>query len=107
MAFTVKGEYERLVKIKTECEKKTEDKVLGFECGMACGKVTRIEYLPRRYDNESHSWQDEEIHIYAIAGWDRAEKLVLVLTEKDVSKRYQDRKYKYWKEWHILESFAD
>ena len=45
MAFTVKGEYERLMKIKAECEKKSHDKWLGFECGCACGFVTRIEYL--------------------------------------------------------------
>ena len=37
MAFTVKGEYERLLKIKSECENKSKDKCLGFECGVACG----------------------------------------------------------------------
>lgn len=101
MAFTVKGEYERLIKIK----EKSENGQLPFECGVACGVVTKIEYLPRRYNNEIHSWQDEEVHIYAIAGWDKEEKLVLVLTEDDVCKRYQDRKYRYWKKWNILESF--
>jgi hypothetical protein len=107
VAFTVKGEYERLMKIKEEREKKSKDKCLAFECGCACGYVTRIEYLPFRYDEEIHRWIDEEIHIYAIAGWDNYEKLVLILTENDVSKRYQDRKYYYWKEYGILESFEN
>lgn len=105
MAFTVKGEYERLLKIKSDCEKKSKDKCLGFECGCACGIVTRIEYLPSRYDKECHQWIDEEIQIYVIAGWDKFEKLAFVLTENDVSKRYQDRCYKYWKEYRILEYF--
>ena len=49
--------------------------------------------------------QDEEIRIYAIAGWNTFEDLVLVLKEQDVNKRYQDRKYKYWREFNVLESF--
>ena len=101
MAFTVKGEYDRLIKIKSECERKTKDKKLGFECGVACGYVTRIEYQP----GESKE-QDEAVLIYAIAGWDIEEKLVLVLRENDVSKRYPDRKYRYYKQWNILESFV-
>lgn len=102
MAYTVKGEYDRLMKYKG----KSKDEKLPFECGVACGYVTRIEYLPKRYDNECHSWMDEEIHIYAIAGWSTSEELVLVLKEHDVNKRYQDRKYRYWKQYNILESFA-
>ena len=105
MAFTVKEEYDRLIKIKTEREK-SKVKCLAFECGCACGYVTRIEYLPTRYDEEVHRWFDEEIHIYAIAGWDNYEKLVLVITENDVSKRYQDRKYRYLKQYGILESYC-
>ena len=105
MAFTVKGEYERLLKIKSECENKSKDKCLGFECGVACGYVTRIEYIPRGYNNECHQWMEEELHIYAIAGWDDYEKLAIVLTENDVSRRYQDRCYKYWKEYGVLEHF--
>ena len=104
MAFTVKGEYDRLMKIKAECEKKSKDKCLGFECGVACGYVTRIEYIPAHYGKD-YKWHDEEIQIFAIAGFDDYEKLVLVLTEKDVCKRYQDRRYRYWKQWQILESF--
>ena len=101
MAFTVKGEYERLMKYKA----RSENGKLPFECGVACGVVTRIEYIPSRYDNEAHCWLDEEIHIYAIAGWDKDEKLVLVLKENDVRKRYKNRKYYYWKQYNILESF--
>lgn len=99
MAFTVKGEYERLMKYK----EKSKDKELPFECGCACGYVTRIEYLPGRV--ECNRWLDEEIHIYAIAGFDDLEKLVLVINKDDVSKRYNYRKYKYHKEFNVLESF--
>ena len=102
MAFTVNGEYERLMKYKN----KSKYGQLPFECGVACGYVTRIEYLPNRYDKEIHNWLDEELHIYAIAGWSITEELVLVLQEHDVSKRYQDRKYKYWKQYNVLESFV-
>ena len=105
MAFTVREEYERLVKIKEEREKKSKDKHLAFECGCACGYVTRIEYQPIRYDEEVHKWCSEEIHIYAIAGFDNKEKLVLRLTGKDVSKAYNRRKYRYWRQYKILESF--
>ena len=103
MAFTLREEYERLVKIKDEREKKSEH--LAFECGCACGYVTRMEYLPYRYDEEVHKCFDQEIRIYAIAGFDNEEKLVLRLTENDVRKPYNRRKYRYWREWKILESF--
>lgn len=105
MAFTVREEYERLVKIKEEREKKSKDKYLAFECGCACGYVTKIEYLPYRYDEEVHKCFDEEIRIYAIAGFSNEEQLVLNLTENDVSKPYNKRKYRYWKEYCVLESF--
>jgi len=101
MAFTVKGEYERLLKIKAEREQKSENKHLSFECGVACGYVTRIEYQPSKFLE-----QDEAILIYAIAGFSNKEQLVLYLTEADVSKAYNKRKYKYWKEYGILESFV-
>ena len=96
MAFTVKGEYERLLKYK----EKSENGKLPFECGCSCGYVTRIEYVPWSIG------QTESINIYAVAGFDSHEKLALVLTENDVRKRYQDRKYKYWKQYNILESFV-
>lgn len=105
MAFTVKGEYERLMKIKAECEKKLEDKHLSFECGVACGIVTRIEYIPRRYDHEVHRWFDDEVHVFVIAGWDNFEKLAFTITVNDVSRRYQDRKYRYNRQYGILEYF--
>ena len=52
MAFTVEGEYNRLLKIKAERERKSKDKRLAFECGCACGYVTRIEYQPWKFDQE-------------------------------------------------------
>lgn len=106
MAFTVKDEYKRLLKIKEEREKKSVDKHLAFECGCACGYVTRIEYQPYGYDIEFHKRIEEAILIYAIAGFCDDEQLVLTLTEDDVSKAYNKRKYKYWKEFGVLESFA-
>lgn len=106
MAFTVQGEYERLLKIKAEREKKSKDKRLAFECGCACGYVTRIEYQHYGYDTELHKMNDEAILIYAIAGFSNKEQLVLYLTENDVSKAYNRRKYKYWKEFGVLESFC-
>lgn len=106
MAFTVKEEYERLLKIKAERERKSKDKRLAFECGCACGYVTRIEYEPLRYDEYCHTWVKEAISVYAIAGFSDKEQLVLYLTEDDVSKAYNRRKYKYWKEFGILESFC-
>lgn len=101
MAFTVEGEYKRLLKIKAEREKKLAGKHLAFECGCACGYVTRIEYQPSKFLE-----QEEAILVYAIAGFDNKEKLVLYITENDVNKAYNRRKYKYWKEFGILESFA-
>lgn len=100
MAFDVRGEYERLCKIKAEREKKSKDKRLAFECGCACGYVTRIEYQPRTFI------EDEAVLVYAIAGWSNKEQLVLYITEDDVSKAYKRRKYKYWKEFGVLESFV-
>ena len=104
MAFTVKSEYKRLIKHKLDAEKKSNDKRLGFECGCACGYVTRIEYIPAHYGVD-YKWHDEEIQIFAIAGFDNHEKLVLTLTESDICKRYQDRKYKYWNQYRIFEVF--
>lgn len=101
MAFTVEGECNRLLKIKAERERKSKDKRLAFECGCACGYVTRIEYQPWKYLE-----QEEAILVYAIAGFSNEEKLVLYITESDVRKVYNRRKYKYWKEYGILESFV-
>lgn len=101
MAFTVRGEYERLTKIKEN----NKDNEIPFACGCACGVVTNIMYYPHRYNEEIHDFQDEEIHIYGIAGWDKYEKLLFTITENDVYRRYQDRKYRYWKEYGILELF--
>lgn len=95
MAFTVKGEYERLLKYK----EKSKDGKLPFECGVACGYVTRIEYVPSTW------FCGERIDIFAIAGFDNFEKPVLSIRENDVKKRYQDRRYKYWKEFNVLEVF--
>lgn len=103
MAFTVKGEYERLLKIQERAEKKSKDKCLAFMSGCICGRVTKIEYVPWSSD------QEECINIYvftSIAGFNAHEHIALVLTENDVNKRYQDRKYKYWKRYDLLESFV-
>lgn len=106
MAFDVKGEYERLIKIKTNIESKG-NKML-FECGCVCGVVTRIEYIPPNFydvERKIHSmYTGEEIYIY-VDCFNR-EELALVLREHDVSKRYQDRKYRWNKKYKILESFA-
>ena len=104
MAFTVKGEYERLIKRKTEAEN-SKFKQMGFECGCVCGIVTRIEYVPRRYNYEAHRFLEEEIQIYVIAGWDKHEQLAFTLTDTDVSKRYKDRKYRYDKTYGILDFY--
>lgn len=104
MAFTVKGEYERLMKRKAEAEK-SKYKQMGFECGCACGIVTRIEYIPKGYNEEVHRWMEDEIQVYAIAGWSKKEDLIFTITEDDVSKRYQDRKYRYNKQYGILEFY--
>lgn len=101
MAFTVEEEYKRLLKIKEEREKKSQDKHLAFECGCACGYVTRIEYQPWKFLE-----QEEAVLIYAIAGFSNEEELVLYITEKDVSKAYNRRKYRYWKKFGVLESFC-
>lgn len=101
MAFTVKEEYNRLIKIKKEREQNSKDKHLSFECGCACGYVTRIEYQPGVYMK-----QEEAILVYAIAGFSNKEELVLYITENDVNKAYNKRKYRYWKKYGILESFC-
>lgn len=98
MAFSVKGEYERLIKI----QEKSKDKKIPFECGCACGVVTKIEYVPWSIGTE------EAVILYGYAGFDSPnnEHVLLYITENDVSKRYQDRKYRYWKQWNVLESFC-
>ena len=101
MAFTVRGEYERLMKIQA----KVPEGKIPFECGCACGVVTRIEFVPRRYNEEAHVWLNEEIQVYVIAGWDKEEWAAFTITEYDVCKRYQDRKYRYNKKYGILEYF--
>ena len=101
MAFTVKGEYERLLKL----EEKALDGRLLFECGVACGYVTRIKYIPRTYNYESHSWMNEKVEVYVIAGWDKHEQLAFTITENDVGRRYQDRQYRYNKQYGILEYY--
>ena len=104
MAFTVKGEYKRLIKHKKKAEN-SKYKQMGFECGCVCGIVTRIEYLPKRYSDEIHDYLDEEVQVFAIAGWSKKEELIFTLMENDVSKRYQDRKYRYNKQYGILEFY--
>ena len=106
MAFSVKGEYERLIKIKNTLESK--GKQMPFEWGCVCGFVTRIEYCkvkPYDFDRTPPSiWLEEEIQVYVNCFG--KEDLALTLREKDVKKRYQDRKYRWNKKYKILESFV-
>ena len=101
MAFTVKGEYERLLKYK----EKSKDGKLPFECGCACGVVTKIEYIPCGYNDEVHRWMDDKIKLYGYAGWDKPNEIHLLFSidNNDVSRRYQDRKYRYHRKFNILE----
>lgn len=102
MAFTVKEEYIRLLKIKHTQEDKRNG--MCFEHGCVGGYVTKIDYLPRRYSVEVHRYLDEEIQIYVNCLG--KEELALVLTENDIRKRYQDRKYRWHKQYEIFESFV-
>lgn len=93
MAFTVKGEYERLFKYQLN----SFDGKLPFEYGCITGYVTKIEYIPLKH------YQEEAIIIYGYIGSE--EHSLLYITENDVRKRYQDRKYRYNKKYNILERF--
>ena len=103
MAFTIKKEYERLIKIKTEQEKK--NKYLSFECGCVCGIITRIDLR----EPEKSKWLIDKdgymILVYGIAGFSNKEELLLVIREEDVSKQYKNRNYYYHKQYGILEKF--
>lgn len=103
MAFTVEGEYERLMKIQA----KSPNNQIPFECGVACGIVTRIEYIPRTYNNEVHMYLGNKVNVYVIAGWEKDEQLAFTITMDDVCKRYQDRKYRYNKQYGILEYYPN
>lgn len=100
MAFTVKGEYERLLKAKN----RSKNGLLPFECGCACGYVTRMEYKPWSIT------QKEMIIFYGNAGLDYInknpkEKVLFIITDDDVHRRHQDRRYRYWIKYNVLEYF--
>lgn len=105
MAFTVKGEYERLMKIKTECEKKLEDKILPFECGCVCGYVTDLKYISRHYSEAIHRYIDDVLEVWVQTAFQKEPELAFTITIDDVCKRYQDRKYRFNKKYSILEYF--
>ena len=94
MAFNLKGEYKRLQNILYKHKGK-----IPFECGCACGMVTEIEYQPLERG------QQEAIFVYGFAGWDKpyTKNMLFAIEEHDVKRRYQDRKYRYNKQYEILE----
>lgn len=96
MAFTVKGEYERLLKFKNDSSGH-----LAFECGCITGYVTDIVYVPYT--------TGEVIYILGVAGSETEERILLTLTEEDVKKRYQDRRYRCYrsKYGNILERYDE
>ena len=101
MAYDLKGEYKRFIKIQN----KFKDKKIPFECGCACGYVSRIEYIPEDIRNG----QEECIWFWGAAGWQdyTKENTLFVLLEEDVKRRYQDRRYRYDKKYNILELFQE
>lgn len=103
MGFNIKEEYQRLIKIKNEQEKK--NKHLAFECGAACGYVTRIVLR----EPEAFQWLIDKdgymILVYGIAGFSNQEELLLVIREDDVKRQYKNRNYYYHKQYGILEKF--
>ena len=102
MAFTVKGEYERLLKIQ---ENAPLNKI-PFECGCVCGYVTEFKYIPRHYSEAVRRYIDDTMEVWVQTCFDNKPELALTITSYDVCKRYQDRKYRYNKQYHILESFV-
>lgn len=103
MAFTIREEYKRLIKIKEEQEKR--NKHLSFECGVAGGYVTKIVLR----EPETSKWLIDKdgymILVYGIAGFSNKEELLLVITEDDVKRQYKKRNYYYHKQYGILEKF--
>ena len=71
---------------------------LNFECGVVTGKVTSINLIQ---DPESDFSWDKAIEVRGIAGSSDDERTLLIITER--MKKGTD--YKYWREYHVLESF--
>lgn len=109
MAFTVKGEYERLKKISDKDKSEGKDGI-PFECGCACGYVEDIIYVPWHYDDVKRDFVKEHIEILGRAGFDYSEKdsqahLLLSLYEDVCSLPYYMRWYRYNKKFGIFEYF--
>ena len=102
MAFTVRGEYERLLRKELQCPGMTK---LPFECGSVCGWVTEFKYIPRHYNEITRKYVDDVIEVWVQTGFQKEPELAFTITEDDVRKRYQDRKYRYNKQFKILEYF--
>ena len=68
---------------------KYKTKELGFECGVACGKITRVVK------------EDNEIIIFGIAGFESKERILMTITENMT----KGKEFKYWKKYHIFERF--
>ena len=78
---------------------KYKTRPLSFECGAIVGKVTAVNLIP---DPESNFSWDKAIEIKGIAGSNETERTLLIITER--MKKGTD--YKYWREYHVLESFV-
>lgn len=70
---------------------KYKTKKLGFECGVACGYVTRIELNKK----------DKELILYGLAGWESEERILMIIIENMT----KGKEFKYWKQYHIFERF--
>ena len=91
MAFTVKDEYERLNKYHSI-------KPMIYEQGCVNVPVSRFEYA-------KDFWGDDKLNVYVIDIFDNnTETLVMTITEEDVCKAYNKRRYKYWKKYNIIEA---
>ena len=103
MAFTVKGEYERLMKIQASVPLYQ----IPFECGCVCGYVTDLKYISRHYSEAIHSYIDDVLEVWVKTGFQKEPELAFTITSDDVCKRYQDRKYRYDKKFGILMYYPD
>lgn len=107
MGFTVRDEYTRLQKLMDK-----KNGRLPFENGCACGEVVRLEYVPWHYDEDANKFVQDELKVFGNAGFDYLEdqpklRLLFTITEKDAERAYNRRKYRYNKEFGILEYFEN
>lgn len=101
MAFTVEGEYKRLLGKEYELYPNK----IPFESGVVCGYVTELKYIPRHYNEEVHRYIDEVCEVWVQTGFKKTPELAFTITKDDVCRRYQDRKYRWNKTFSLLEYF--